>query len=68
MSVIVVLIGFSLFVAVGFLIAFLWSVKSGQYSDTYTPSVRVLFEDEKSKKEKEIVKETKIKEENKLDN
>ncbi len=38
--------------AIGFLIAFLWSVKSGQYSDTYTPSVRMLFEDEKSKKEK----------------
>jgi len=61
-----VLIGFSLLVAVGFLIAFLWSVKSGQYSDTYTPSVRMLFEDEKSKKEKESVKEIKLKE-NKLD-
>ncbi len=61
-----VLIGFSLLVAVGFLIAFLWSVKSGQYSDTYTPSVRMLFEDEKSKKES--VKEIKLKEEKKLDN
>lgn len=60
------LIGFSLLVAVGFLIAFLWSVKSGQYSDTYTPSVRMLFEDEKSKKEKESAKEIKLKE-NKLD-
>ena len=55
-----VLIGFSLLVAVGFLIAFLWSVKSGQYSDTYTPSIRMLFEDEKSKKES--VKEIKLKE------
>ncbi len=61
-----VLIGFSLLVAVGFLIAFLWSVKSGQYSDTYTPSIRMLFEDEKSKKES--VKEIKLKEEKKLDN
>ena len=61
-----VLIGFSLLVAVGFLIAFLWSVKSGQYSDTYTPSVRMLFEDEKSKKENESVKE--LKEEKKHDN
>ena len=61
-----VLIGFSLLVAVGFLIAFLWSVKSGQYSDTYTPSIRMLFEDEKSKKES--VKELKLKEEKKLDN
>ncbi len=32
-------------VAVGFLIAFLWSVKNGQYKDTYTPSVRILFDD-----------------------
>ena len=53
--------------AVGFLIAFLWSVKSGQYSDTYTPSVRILFEDEKSKKEKDLEKEIKDKEEKKLD-
>ena len=59
------LIGFSLLVAIGFLIAFLWSVKSGQYSDTYTPSVRMLFEDEKSKKEKESVNE--LKEEKKHD-
>ena len=61
-----VLIGFSLLVAVGFLIAFLWSVKSGEYSDTYTPSIRMLFEDRKSKKES--VKEIKLKEEKKLDN
>ena len=60
------LIGFSLFVAIGFLVAFLWSVNSGQYSGTYTPSVRMLFEDEKSKKEKESVKE--LKEEKKHDN
>ena len=53
------LIGFSLLVAIGFLVAFLWSVKSGQYSDTYTPSVRMLFEDEKSKKENVPIKELK---------
>lgn len=47
MSVIVVLIGASLLVAVGFLIAYLWAVKSGQYDDKYTPSVRILFEDSK---------------------
>ncbi|MFZ2322287.1 MAG: cbb3-type cytochrome oxidase assembly protein CcoS [Ignavibacteriaceae bacterium] len=28
------------------MIAFLWSVKNGQYSDTYTPAVRILFDDE----------------------
>ena len=52
MSALFVLIGFSLFVAIGFLIAFIWSVKNGQYEDDYTPSVRILFED-KPKKEKE---------------
>ena len=61
------LIGFSLLVAIGFLIAFLWSVKSGQYSDTYTPSVRVLFEDENQKKDKDLLK-IKKNEEKKLDN
>jgi cbb3-type cytochrome oxidase maturation protein len=52
MSVIVVLIGLSLLVAIGFLIAFLWAVKNGQYKDTYTPSVRILFEDKKDQSEK----------------
>lgn len=46
MSVVVVLIGFSLLVAAGFLFAFIWAVKSGQYDDRYTPSVRILFENE----------------------
>jgi len=55
-SVILVLIGFSLLVAVGFLIAYLWAVKSGQYDDKYTPSVRILFDD-KIKNEKENKKE-----------
>jgi cbb3-type cytochrome oxidase maturation protein len=46
-SVIWVLVGFSILVALGFLIAFIWAVRSGQYDDRYTPSVRMLFEDEK---------------------
>jgi cbb3-type cytochrome oxidase maturation protein len=45
MSVIAILIGFSIVVAGGFLAAFLWAVRSGQYDDKYTPSVRILFED-----------------------
>ncbi len=36
----------SVLVAGGFLVAFLWSVKSGQMDDDYTPSIRILFEDE----------------------
>jgi cbb3-type cytochrome oxidase maturation protein len=46
-------------VAVGFLAAFLWAVKSGQYKDTYTPSVRMLFEDQKEKPEKDFEKKKK---------
>ena len=48
MSVIFLLIFFSLILAIGFLVAFIWSVKNGQFEDEYTPSVRILFEDEKS--------------------
>ncbi|MBA4405817.1 cbb3-type cytochrome oxidase assembly protein CcoS [bacterium] len=52
MSVIIVLIGASLLVATGFLIAYLWAVKSGQYEDKYTPSVRILFEDSNKREAK----------------
>jgi len=56
-SVILVLIGFSLLVAVGFLIAYLWAVKTGQYDDKYTPSVRILFDDKKENKKEDIKSE-----------
>ncbi len=49
MSVIAILIGASLVVAGAFLAAFLWAVRSGQYDDTHTPSLRVLFEDRPAK-------------------
>jgi cbb3-type cytochrome oxidase maturation protein len=42
-----VLIIVSLVVAIGFLIAFMWAVRSNQYEDDYTPSVRILFDDQK---------------------
>ncbi|MCB9235480.1 MAG: cbb3-type cytochrome oxidase assembly protein CcoS [Bacteroidia bacterium] len=45
MSVMYILIGCSIVIAICFLGAFLWSVRSGQYDDTYTPSVRMLFEE-----------------------
>lgn len=51
MSVILILILISLVVAVVFLSAFFWAVKSGQFDDTYSPSVRMLFDD-KLKKDK----------------
>lgn len=46
MSVIYLLIAISIFVAICFFIAFILAVKSGQYDDDYTPSVRILFDDE----------------------
>ena len=46
MSVIYILLSISIIVAVVFFIAFITAVKSGQYDDSYTPSVRMLFEDE----------------------
>lgn len=51
MSVIYLLITISIVVAIAFLIAFIKAVKSGQYDDDYTPSVRMLFDDEIVKKE-----------------
>ena len=47
MGIIVILIFISLSIAVLFLVIFFWSIKSGQYDDTYTPSIRMLFEDKK---------------------
>lgn len=39
------LIGFSLLVALIFLGLFFWAVRSGQYDDPHTPSMRILFDD-----------------------
>ena len=46
MSVIYLLISISILVAIGFFIAFIRAVKTGQYDDDYTPSVRMFFDDE----------------------
>ncbi|MGB0896640.1 MAG: cbb3-type cytochrome oxidase assembly protein CcoS [Flavobacteriaceae bacterium] len=46
MGVIYILITISIIVAVVFFIAFIIAVKHGQYDDSYTPSVRMLFDDE----------------------
>ena len=50
---IVVLIAVSLLVAVGFLIAFLIAVKKGQYKDTHTPAIRMLFDENSDDKKNE---------------
>ena len=52
MNIIFMLITASLVIAVLFFILFVKSVKSGQYDDTYTPSVRMLFDDELVKQKK----------------
>lgn len=56
MFVIFILIALSLIVALVFLFIFIWNVKSGQYEDDYTPSVRMLFDD-KEKEAKEAAEE-----------
>jgi len=45
MSVIVLLIAAGGTVAAGFLAAFAWAALSGQFDDTTTPPIRILFED-----------------------
>lgn len=46
MSALFILIGISMLVAGGFLFLFLMAVRKGQYDDDYTPSVRMLFDDQ----------------------
>lgn len=53
MKVIFMLIGFSLLIALIFLRLFFWAVKSGQYDDPYTPSVRILFDEDQSESTKQ---------------
>lgn len=46
MNVIVLLILASLVLALVFLGGFIWAVKTGQFEDTITPSLRLLADDE----------------------
>jgi cbb3-type cytochrome oxidase maturation protein len=59
MNVLYILIVISLSVAVLFLGLFIYSVKKGQYDDDYTPSVRMLFDDELIKDDDETEEDTK---------
>ena len=58
MSVIYLLISVSIFVAIVFFIAFVTAVRKGQYDDDYTPSVRMLFDDELIKQKPKQIKTT----------
>ena len=57
MSVLYILIIGALTVAIGFLIAFIWAVRTGQFDDTYTPSMRILLDEDKPKSSKNKVEE-----------
>jgi cbb3-type cytochrome oxidase maturation protein len=46
MSAFFIIISASLIVAISFLCAFIWSVKSNQYEDDETPAIRILFDNE----------------------
>lgn len=48
MYIIIFLILISLFVALGFLFAFFWAVKDGQFEDDVTPAMRILLDDNKT--------------------
>ncbi|BCY29262.1 cbb3-type cytochrome oxidase assembly protein CcoS [Flavobacterium okayamense] len=61
MSVIYLLITVSIVVAIIFLGAFIKAVRSGQYDDDYTPSVRMLFDDELKKNPNKIIQTQKEK-------
>ena len=59
MSVIYILLIVSIIIAIVFFVAFIMAVKNGQFDDGYTPSVRMLFEDELVKTTKTITKNNK---------
>ena len=52
LEVIFILVAASLVLAIGFLIAFIVSVKNGQFDDQETPAIRMLFDDNIKIKEK----------------
>lgn len=52
MKVIILLLTISLTVAISFLLAYLWSVKNGQFDDDYSPAHRIFFEDINKPKQK----------------
>jgi cbb3-type cytochrome oxidase maturation protein len=50
MNAIIILLVCSLFVAAGFLFAFIWNVKDGQYEDNFSPANRILYDDSETEK------------------
>lgn len=56
MSVVFILVFVAILIASAFLVAFVWAVRNGQYDDTYTPSIRMLFDDPPVKETEETEK------------
>ncbi|MDB5191007.1 MAG: ccoS [Segetibacter sp.] len=52
MSAIFILLIVSITIAAGFLVAFLWTVKAGQYDDEISPPIRILFDEAPTLKNK----------------
>ena len=52
MEIMILLIGASMVLAIFFLVMFIRAGKQGQFRDTYTPSVRILFEDDETENSK----------------
>ena len=58
MSVIIfILLPLSVLIATGFFVAFVWAVRSGQYEDTCTPSMRLLLEENEPSRKQNLEKE-----------
>ncbi|KGE87342.1 MAG: cbb3-type cytochrome oxidase assembly protein CcoS [Phaeodactylibacter xiamenensis] len=52
MKIIILLIILSLIVALGFLSAFFWAVRDGQFDDDVSPAMRILFDDDQPENNK----------------
>jgi len=59
MNVILLLILASLFLASGFLLCFVWAVRSGQFEDNCTPALRLLLDERHQRKPSRNPSETK---------
>lgn len=48
MKIIIFLLCVSLLVASGFLLAYIWSTKTGQFDDDFSPAQKIFFDDKPS--------------------
>jgi cbb3-type cytochrome oxidase maturation protein len=56
MSILILLVILALLIAIGFLAAFLWATHDGQFEDTFSPSVRILMDNDRKENIKEAEK------------